>query len=53
VGNETIGEMAHAPGALDLLSVNVVMLVIATSCTLLLRRLVAARQHARRQQRTA
>ena len=48
-----LGEVAHAPGALAVLGVNVLMLVIASSCTLLLQRFVAARQLARRQQRTA
>ena len=47
-----LGEMAHAPGALAVLGVNVLMLVIASSCTLLLQRFVASRQLARRQQRT-
>ena len=48
-----LGEISHAPGALAVLGVNVLMLVIASSCTLLLQRFVASRQLARRQQRTA
>ena len=47
-----LGEIGQTPGALGVLSVNVIMLVIASSCTLLLQRWVAARQFARRQQRT-
>ena len=48
-----LGEIGHAPGALGVLSVNVIMLVIASSCTLLLQRRVAARQYFRRQHRTS
>ena len=44
---------SQALAELHELGVNVLMLVIASSCTLLLQRFVASRQLARRQQRTA
>ena len=43
-----IGEPGHAPGALAVLGVNVLMMVISSSCTLLFQRRVAARDIARR-----
>jgi Domain of unknown function (DUF389) len=48
-----LGEIGQTPGALGVLSVNVIMLVIASSGTLLLQRRVAARQYIRRGHRTS
>jgi uncharacterized hydrophobic protein (TIGR00271 family) len=48
-----LGETGHAMGALGVLSVNVVMLVIAASATLVLQRALARRASAKRGRETA
>src|SRR6266496_2794152 len=48
-----LGESGNALGALEVLGVNVVMLVVAASGTLVLQRLLARRTNARRRRETA
>ena len=48
-----LGETSNAWGAVEVLGVNVVMLVAAASCTLVLQRMLARRARARRRRETA